>query len=84
MSVRAVSYGDRKLKGIVGKRERRTHTTSSLGSMSLLSRMAFSTAPPSLPVALVSANILIVECVFVSVQIPACRREWLLLPRDAS
>ena len=31
--------------------------------MSLLSRMAFSTAPPSLPVALVSANMLVVECV---------------------
>lgn len=40
------------------RRERRTHTTSSFGSMSLLSRMAFSTAPPSLPVALVRANIL--------------------------
>ena len=57
--------------------ERRTHTTSSLGSMSLLSRMAFSTAPPSLPVALVRANILIVEFVRVSVGL-------LVLARDLS
>lgn len=35
-----------------------TQTTSSVGLMSPLSRMAFSTAPPSLPVALVRASIL--------------------------
>lgn len=36
----------------------RTQTTRSFGSMSLLSKMALSTAEPSLPVALVRASIL--------------------------
>jgi hypothetical protein len=40
----------------------RTHTTSSFGSMSFLSRIADRTAPPSLPVALVRA-IVMLKCV---------------------
>jgi hypothetical protein len=39
--------------------EGRTQTTSDFGSMSLLSRMAFRTAEPSLPVTLVRASIIV-------------------------
>jgi len=64
MSVRVVRYENWEWKLEDEWKERRTHITSSFGSMSLLSRMAFSTAPPSLPVALVRASILIVGYVW--------------------
>jgi hypothetical protein len=58
----------------VGKSERkvRTQTTKSLGSMSLLSRMALSTAPPSLPVALVRASIFVFDVYLGICQVRCC------------